>query len=104
MTHRSISNSGRRLDHQSWTRHGYPAVSIVEGDQAEGAWLPFPHTGERPLGWPERPFFTFADMRRKVMDRTEIPPAVGEFSYEVHPFLSQILDRISKRQADGAFL
>ncbi|ORY22232.1 peptidase [Naematelia encephala] len=36
---------GRGLDHQAWTRHGYSAVSIVEGDQAEGGWLPFPHTG-----------------------------------------------------------
>ncbi|RSH93484.1 hypothetical protein EHS25_007840 [Saitozyma podzolica] len=52
---------GRGLDHQAWTKHGYPAVSIVEGDQAEGGWLPFPHT---------------------VMDRTTIPPSIGEFSYE----------------------
>src|SRR5690349_4283421 len=42
---RLFRHSGRGLDHQAWTKHGYPAVSIVEGDQAEGGWLPFPHTG-----------------------------------------------------------
>ena len=55
---------GRSLDHQSWTRRGFPAVSIVEGDQGEGGWLPFPHT---------------------VMDRTTIAPEIGEYSYVVSP-------------------